>query len=346
LSPARETPTGCPLCGGELLKLPAAQPGFRRGLSFDVLCCAACDTSLVHPMEVDPSIYDAIYAHRDEVPGYDRYGRYARAVLEEADPLDFLARSEDVYWAIRSCVERRGSGGRILDVGSGLGYLTYALRRAGHDATGMDVSKVAVEAATARYGAHYREADLADWSVRRAGEFDLVVMAELVEHVPDPVGFLAMAAKLLAPRGELVVTTPNRSYFPRSMTWETDAPPVHLWWFSEASMRALAARTGLGIDFVDFAPLNRTCPAQDIRIVRPGLPSFGAALDEENRPLSREVLRREERERRPPFYRVRRWGSSWARRLRSLGVKLGVTPPGARRGVLCAVMSRKDAREA
>ena len=316
-----------------------AQPGYRLGLSFEVLHCTECNTSFVSPMTVDASIYDVIYCHPDQIPGYDRYANYARMVSESDNPLDYLAQSEDVYWSILSCVKQVGPGARILDVGSGMGYLTYALNKGGYQATGMDVSKVAVDSATERYGPHYQEADLAEWSVSHAGAFDLVLMAEIIEHVPDPVAFLGMAAKLLRPGGRLVITTPNKSYFPPTVLWETEAPPIHLWWFSETSMSLLAGKLGMSIEFVDFTAFNRKHPATKIQVIGPGQPSHGAHLDEQNRPLSREANKREERSRRPGNYHILKLKRYITHRLHALSEGLGLIPPRRQRGTLCAIMT-------
>ncbi|MBI3131422.1 MAG: class I SAM-dependent methyltransferase [Acidobacteria bacterium] len=337
------TTTRCLLCGSDVQQHHPAQPGYRLGSTFEIHHCAACDTSFAHPMEVDSAIYDAIYAHPDEISGYDRYAKYARSVLEVADPLALLADSEDVYWSIRACVEQLEPGARILEVGSGLGYMTYALLKAGYNVTGMDISKVAVENAKARYGPHYQEADLAEWSVQKAGEFDMVLMAELIEHIPDPLAFLRMAAKLLRPGGRLVVTTPNKSHYPKWMLWESDPPPVHLWWFSEASMKVFARELGLGIAFVDFTPFNRDHGAQPLaRIHMPGLPTQGAKLDEQNRPLAPEALLRAERARRPRLYPLRKFQRSAVRRFQSLREWIRPTPPGRSSASLCAVLTKPE----
>ena len=44
--------------------------------------------------------------------------------------------------------------------------MTFALRKAGFDAIGIDISHVAVENATARFGPFYQQADMKDWSLR------------------------------------------------------------------------------------------------------------------------------------------------------------------------------------
>lgn len=75
---------------------------------------------------------------------------------------------------------------KILEIGSGLGYMTFALRKAGFDAIGIDISHVAVENATARFGPFYQQADMKDWSLQYAQTYDIVLMAELIEHVTEP----------------------------------------------------------------------------------------------------------------------------------------------------------------
>jgi 2-polyprenyl-3-methyl-5-hydroxy-6-metoxy-1,4-benzoquinol methylase len=310
------------------------------GQNYEVFNCKNCDTSFVQPLTVDPTLYDAIYAQSDQIPGYDRYVRYAKAVAGLEEPLAYLARSEDVYWSIMVCVQKLRPGARILEIGSGLGYLTYALRQSGYDATGMDLSPVAVAEAIARFGPHYLKADLADWSVRQAGAFDLVIMAELIEHVPDPAGFLAMAAKLLRPGGSLVFTTPNKSHFPAAMLWETEAPPIHLWWFSEASMKVLAKELGLGLAFVDFAPFNREHPPLRPPIFNPEQPTRGAMLAADSRALAPAELRRQLRARRPRWYGFRRWLRSMACGLAWLRGRSVHRPTASQRGTLCAVMTK------
>jgi hypothetical protein len=74
-------------------------------------------------------------------------------------------------------------------------------------------------------------------------------------HVPDVHPFLAEALDLLAEGGELIVTTPNKDAYPGA-TWETDLPPVHLWWFGEESLRHLASSHGCTASFVDFKPFT------------------------------------------------------------------------------------------
>jgi 2-polyprenyl-6-hydroxyphenyl methylase/3-demethylubiquinone-9 3-methyltransferase len=46
----------------------------------------------------------------------------------------------------------------------------------------------------------------------RAGKFDVVVCMEMLEHVPDPEGAIAVLAALARPGGDLFISTINRNF--------------------------------------------------------------------------------------------------------------------------------------
>jgi SAM-dependent methyltransferase len=130
-----------------------------------------------------------------------------------------------------------------------------------------------VEAARARFGDHYAVHDItrADPAVDGA---DVVVMTEVLEHVADPGSLIAAISRLLRPGGTALLTTPNKSAAGRGAYWLTDNPPVHLWWFSETTLRLLATRAGLHASFGVTAP----------RQTSPSLPSYFDAAGEQVNP--------------------------------------------------------------
>lgn len=99
--------------------------------------------------------------------------------------------------------------GRVLDVACGTGYGTAMLR-----AVGVDVSLDALRYAR-RHPALYVAADAARLPFDRT--FDSVVSFETIEHVADPVRFVAECSRVLKPGGLFIVSTPNRELWsPRS----------------------------------------------------------------------------------------------------------------------------------
>ena len=276
----------CPLCGAPAALTLAAQPGYRRGSTYAIYACSACGASFADPLRTDARVYEEIYAQVERVPGYERYARYAAAAARSHAPLRMLASSEDVYFAIAETVAvlNLPPGARAVELGSGLGYLTFALRRAGYDVEGWDVSEVVVRNARERFGPYYVVNDVNALDGARGG-YDLVILTELIEHLEDPPSFLRAATALLRPGGALLITTPNKDYYAPGVAWHTDAPPVHLWWFGERSIAQLAERCGLRVEYFDFSEYGRAHPWETAPDLPRGVATFGAVLDERGEPL-------------------------------------------------------------
>jgi SAM-dependent methyltransferase len=211
------------------------------------------------PKTVDESVYDAIYKLPGGPPGYDRNLQLAREAKRKVDPLTYLASRSDAFWAVDRALARTRAR-TVLEIGCGLGHLTYALRKAGYEASAIDLSAEAVEAARAAFGDFYRAGSVESLLSEPLMRFDAIVMVEVVEHLEAPLDVLKGSMRLLNPGGCLILTTPNRTYFGYDAAWTTDLPPVHLWWFSEPSLEAVARALNCSVSFIDFSAYSARFP--------------------------------------------------------------------------------------
>lgn len=249
----------CPICGGVATLTYEALKGYIENTKFNIYECKDCLVSFVDPLASDDKIYSYIYKQVKLVPGYERYYRYSKLVTRVADPLGFLCSAESCYWAIREAIQRNfvDKNIRILEIGSGLGYLTYSLNKAGYCTVGVDLSADAVSDASNTYGNYYEAGDIFVISKENREKYDCVIMTELIEHVTDPMAFIECAISMLKEGGKLIFTTPNKSFEVEGTIWGTDAPPVHLWWFSEKSITTIANKFGKACEFIDFTEFTK-----------------------------------------------------------------------------------------
>lgn len=284
----------CPACLSVLSRELGQISGYVRGHDYVVSECEHCRCQTVQPTHLPDGLYDAIYANASQIEGgYDRYLRYAREIVQQSSPFDWLAEQEDMYWGVRQVFQdlHLPAGTKVVEVGCGMGYLTHAMRMAGFDAHGIDVAKVAIDEARRRFGNHYSVGDAVQSS--RVGDSIALVAMELIEHLSDPAAFLNRLRRVMNPAAKLIISTPNRDTYPRGVVWNTDLPPVHFHWFTELAIKELAHRCGFDATFVDFTSRNsRTRSTRWIASPRyrsPRLDESFAPIKTSNSPASRRL---------------------------------------------------------
>ncbi len=102
----------------------------------------------------------------------------------------------------------------ILDLGCGEGFMIEALLQAGIAAefTGVDLSATAIADARARLGDRANLAVLdARTLIDDGRSFDMVMMLEVLEHLPDPAQMLPILKQLT--RGHVLLSVPREPFF-------------------------------------------------------------------------------------------------------------------------------------
>ena len=254
-----ETTKICPLCEGVATLTYVAMKGYIEETRFDIFECKDCLVSFADPLYSDENVYKYIYEQVEIAYGYERYFRFSRLVKQVDNPLAMLCAAESGYWAVREALQQYfyNKDIKILEIGSGLGYLTYSLNKEGYCTVGVDISNEAISRSCKLYGDYYEAGDIFVISGNRKKQYDCVIMTELIEHVVNPIKFIECALSMLKDGGKLIITTPNKSNNVVGTIWATDAPCVHLWWFSEKSIAGIAAKLGRKCEFVDFTKFTK-----------------------------------------------------------------------------------------
>jgi methionine biosynthesis protein MetW len=158
-------------------------------------------------------------------------------------------------------------GSKVLDVGCAEGYLAAELAKRGCEVVGIEPDSRAAAKARER-GVEVLELDVETIPLA-AARFDIVVFADVLEHLRDPVAVLRQAL----PAGRAVVSLPNiahwtgrralmRGRFPRDDFGLFDR--THLRFFTRASAHELVRDAGFRIVEERFAeaplPLESRLP--------------------------------------------------------------------------------------
>lgn len=138
--------------------------------------------------------------------------------------------------------------GRLLDIGCGDGWLIRHMNALGWSAEGVDFDPRAVAQARGA-GLTVHQGSLFDQRFHDAS-FDAITMSHSIEHVHDPVAWLAECRRVLRPGGQLILVTPNSESL--AQKWfgahclALD-PPRHLYLFNRDSLERVAERAELRI---------------------------------------------------------------------------------------------------
>jgi 2-polyprenyl-3-methyl-5-hydroxy-6-metoxy-1,4-benzoquinol methylase len=107
-------------------------------------------------------------------------------------------------------------GSTVLDLGCGNGSFLSFYRGRGWKLFGTDFSTSGIEAATQSYPDIQFVLTDAQSCVEvlrdKLGAADLIISTEVIEHLYDPLAFVAQAYELLKPGGRFVLSTPYHGY--------------------------------------------------------------------------------------------------------------------------------------
>lgn len=136
-------------------------------------------------------------------------------------------------------------GGRLLDVGCGNGAFLRLAREMGWQVTGLDFDPDAVaRAQSSGFEAVCGGVEALD---AVSGDYDVITLSHVIEHVRDPNDTLVRLHRLLKPGGTLWLETPNLDSLGHLLygrNWRGLESPRHMVLFNQSSLRSALSKAG------------------------------------------------------------------------------------------------------
>lgn len=226
------SPIPCRLCGGREARVCFQKDGYS------ILKCSQCDlVYLDHAPQPDEllALYSAEYFHdASNHQGYHDYYTLQSSITATAQMrLKQIARFR--------------SPGRLLEIGCAMGFFLQAAQRAGWQAQGVELSDYAASVAQEQFGLPVMRGRLEDAQFP-AASFDVVVLWDVVEHVPAPVSLMCETARVLKPDGLIALSTGDVASLVARVSgsrWHLYNVPQHLSFFSPKTLVHLLESVGL-----------------------------------------------------------------------------------------------------
>jgi SAM-dependent methyltransferase len=244
-------PQSCPLCPEAKQHRIGSRGGASHrdgiGAEAQIFECSSCGLLFPNPMP------------------FPKTGEFGNYDLEPGDYFqhhDLQSKLDNSRQMVAWAEELLGRKGRILDIGAGMGTLLKAAKEAGWEVTGVEPSTSFADMADEFSGVKVHRERLQECGFAE-GEFDVVILAAVLEHLYHPVEVLSEISRITADNGLLFFDVPNEKglYFTignlyqrmKGRDWTVNlAPtfePFHVFGYSKKPIRKLLSAFDFDIVF-------------------------------------------------------------------------------------------------
>jgi SAM-dependent methyltransferase len=136
----------------------------------------------------------------------------------------------------------------------------YKISEVSKRAVGIDLEEEGVEGLNS-IGCDCHVSYAEDVHQLELGKFDIVLLGDIIEHIPDPSTFLINIRNLLKPTGKLICTTPNALAYSNTLFVllnKTITRKQHVSWFCRVTLENLFKLSGYKLHEMHFCNFSRT----------------------------------------------------------------------------------------
>jgi SAM-dependent methyltransferase len=246
----------CPLCGNDRRTFPfrlSATGGIRRSEHEPcrVARCVECGFYYLYPRLIESAMQEIYRESSYYEGGACGYADSSYTVQEFALRATFKR-------LLQNLAKRGLTGGDLLEIGCGYGYLLDEARSFFGRRVGTDFSPEGAEIARAT-GAEVFIGGIEQ--VPSDAKFDCVIGTQLIEHVYEPLSFVKKLAGHTKSGGHIILATPDIGGVLRKAMghrWPSFKVPEHVLYFDYSTLSSLMRRAG--VDDVRRLPYPHAFP--------------------------------------------------------------------------------------
>nr|MBI4156734.1 class I SAM-dependent methyltransferase [Candidatus Woesearchaeota archaeon] len=221
---------------------------------FNLVKCLNCKLIFVDPLPNS--------TQRKEMYSKDYFETNKLSGTREKGYMEDQEYYEQDFKNILRIVKKYKRNGRFLDIGCAAGYFLNLARKYGYQVHGVEISKFASEFARKKFKLDVFNGELENAKFKD-NFFDIVVAANVLEHVEDPNKFLLEIKRILKPNGILVIDIPtyvNSPYYKivklisgmfkkdkdvaKMFKVNQEKMPYHLYEFSPRNLKMMLKKLG------------------------------------------------------------------------------------------------------
>jgi len=246
--PALEIPANleypvCPLCNSDRRDFPfrlSATGRVRRGEQepYRVARCIECGLHYLYPRLIERAMQEIYRESSYYEGGACGYADTSYTAQEFALRATFKR-------LLQNLATRGLTGGNLLEIGCGYGYLLDEARSFFGRRVGTEFSPEGAEIARAT-GAEVFIGGIEQ--VPSEAKFDCVIGTQLIEHVYEPLSFVKRLAGHTKSGGHIILATPDIGGVLRKamgQRWPSFKVPEHVLYFDYSTLSSLMSRAGL-----------------------------------------------------------------------------------------------------
>lgn len=239
----------CQICSSSESNLIQSSHAFIDSIELNLVRCPNCRLVYLNPQPIGVEI-ENLYSKEYFIKWYgtEKKREFSKNFFHELLSKNKL---------------RAKAGGKLLDVGCGMGFFLEVAREWDWDAHGVEISPYAVRYCKERlhFEVHCGTLESANYP---KDYFDIVTAFDFLEHIRSLSSFLSEAKRVLREDGLFIALVPNYN----SLVFQLDRNickwmklplsnvPEHLTYFTPSSLRRLLEESGFRVDKLSTSDAN------------------------------------------------------------------------------------------